>query len=208
MRLRSVILVLLSSILGGCITIETVEMQPLSPSKVPADELELPAPRMAVIGNTSALRLYDDAGYAKLHRDYVDYFAKSPTRQLTLTIDDLKRKYIGFTRIQLSRIPGIAARYVTVLVPRGLAEIEYENRFAAGFQSSADLVAAVPNEDGYLTITKLLCRRDENYSKCSSEFAAGIYDASGSELQKQRDTQADELRIDPVTFKILKPSTT
>ena len=160
------------------------------------------------IGTVTVFREYEADDYEKEYARYVeDFEGWGVDRGPTVSLDEFRNRYAGWTRIKGFHIPLVMGQFMPVLVHRSvIGEIEFESGVATVLLSTtSDLVATVTNEDGAFVLAEMLCHDTKGYHECKKQYHRGIFDAAtGRELDGKGQFKEDGHRIDLATYKTIE----
>ena len=160
------------------------------------------------IGTVTVFREYEGDDYEKAYTRYVENFEDwGVARGPSVSLEQFKDRYAGWSRIKGFHIPLVGAAYIPVLVHRSVVgEIEFESGVSTVLlATSSDLVATISNEDGAFVLAKMLCRDTKGYHACKDQYHRGIFDAAtGRELDGKGKFKEDGYRIDLTTYKVIE----
>lgn len=174
---------------------------------------------LVMIGDVGALRQYDHEDAVKSYKTYTKSAANWHPEHTDAFMSeaDYVGQVAGWTSVEIYSIPGIISTRVPAQVPFSvLKSIAFPSTLASYFvQKTGDLVVGVSNDDGWVFITKVLCKDSfsqdggNSYRTCAADYQRGRFDAStGKELDSDLAVKKDGAAIDPVTYKSLMPATT
>jgi hypothetical protein len=174
---------------------------------------------LVLIGDVGPLRAFDadakakeyDTGYAKVaakwHPEHPDaYLSKA----------DFESRFAGWTTVQVFGIPGLMNKCIPALVPVGFDKsINYASSVGSFFVgTTGDLVAGLSNDDGWVVLTRVLCKDSTgsdggaSYRACAKDYERGRFDANtGRELGDGLAPKDDGATIDVKTYqRVDKPA--
>lgn len=158
-----------------------------------------------VIGTVSAFREFNSDNVA---REYDNYLADFDTweidRDPALSFEEFSRTIAGWTKIKIWGVLMLMAEYSKSLVSKEVIEhVDFQDPVL--FQLSRDLVAARTNSDGALVVVSLLCKKNQEFTNCASEYRKGIFDSStGKELKESLAPKENGALIDTETYHAIK----
>ena len=160
------------------------------------------------IGTVTVFREYEADDYEEEYARYVEDFERwGVGRGPSVSMDEFRNRYAGWTRLKGFHIPLVGAAFVPALVHRSVVgEIEFESGVATVIlATSSDLVATITNEDGAFVIAEMLCRDEKGYHACKDQYHRGFFDAAtGKELDGKGQFKEDGYRIDLATYKTIE----
>ena len=159
------------------------------------------------IGTVTVFREFEIDEYEKAYARYVENFEDwGVGRGPSVSLEEFRNRYAGWTRIRVLHVPLILGQYMAVLVHRSVVgEVEFESGVATVIlDTSSDLVATVTNEDGAFVVAEMLCRDKKGYHACKDQYHRGVFDAAtGRELGSKGKFKEDGYRIDVTTYKVI-----
>ncbi|MGU7779387.1 hypothetical protein [Burkholderia sp. PU8-34] len=177
-------------------------------------------PGVVLIGDVGPFRAFDNDTKAKeYNKQYVHTAAawhpEHPDPYLSKA--DFVNTIAGWTSVQVFGIPGLMNLRIPAMVPAGL---DKSINFASGFGSffigtTGDLVAGLSNDDGWVILTRVLCKDSSStdggsaYRICAANYARGRFDAStGRELGDGLTPKSGGSTIDVNTYKRIDATAT
>lgn len=164
---------------------------------------------ITMVGSVGPLRKVD--GDAR-HRFYASYTADAmkwhPGGKPDLSEQSFVSTVAGWTSVETFGIPGVMnIRQTTLVKDADVGNIGFPSTLGSALGGmTGDLVVAKSNSDGVFIIEGVLCKDSAaDYRDCAHKYEKGRFDmVTGRELDRDMKPKAGGVRIDPVTYKVIK----